>query len=149
MKKLLEKFDNATARIETMVLLAGVLVNERLPDPANEFFEDEDFEIIEGCFGPLPEYLKGEIAGGDIEGVPEWLVRSNKLGFLVQFATPIMTPSGNNSASYSWGYYTAKWVYGDTLNAALKAGFAWVKEQRKKERVIEMCGSFRVSRTRG
>jgi len=105
-----------------------------MPDALEEFIRDEDIETIERVFGPLPDYLKTELKNEEIDGVGEWLYRSGKLGFLLQIMTPVMTPTSKNSASYSWGRLTWRWVYGDTLNAALKAGFAFVKEQRKKEK---------------
>ncbi len=134
MKKLCQRFYDEAARIEEMVLLAGVLADESLPDTVRDFFEDEEFETIEECFGKLPEHVKEDLEAGDKEALPAWLMDSGKYGFLLKVATPIMTPTGKNSASYSWGYYTTKWVYGDTLDVALEAGFAFVAGQRKKEK---------------
>lgn len=134
MKKLLQRFFDETARIEEMALLAGVLADDPLPDTVRDFLEDEEVETLEECFGPMPEHVKKSVEAGDIESIVEWLTYSEKFGFLIHMATPIMTPTGENSASYSWGYYTTKWVYGDTLDAALEAGFAFVTNQREKEK---------------
>lgn len=137
MKKLRIRFEEATARVESMTLLAAVLVDESLPTYLEDFFEDEDIEDLERCFGPLPDYLRDELEERDMGGVVEWLVRNDKLGYLIQFATPVMRPyklkSGTCGASYSWGHYARRWVYGDTLDAALDQGFEWVKKQREKE----------------
>jgi len=134
MKKLCVRFDEATARIDRIILLAGAIGDDALSKDAEEFFTDEDFETIEGAFGPLPAWVKEEMEAGDAGAVTEWLFREEKLGFLIQVATPIMEMPGKNSFRYSWGYYTFKWVYGDTLNQALRAGFLWIREQRKKEK---------------
>jgi hypothetical protein len=46
---------------------------------------------------------------------------------------PYRYKSGSTGASFSWGHYATKWIYGDTLEDAVKQGFDWVEEQRKKE----------------
>jgi|SRR6185369_8526589 len=135
MKALAEKFYDATARIEEMFLLAGVLGDVSLPQPVEDFFTDEDFKTIEECFGEIPAHVKEDVEAHDTEALLEWLVNTGKFGFLVRMATPIMTPVGKSGGSYSWGYYTTKWFYGETLEIALEAGFSWVAAQREKERM--------------
>ena len=134
MKRLCVRFDDATARIDRTIMLAGAIGDNAMAEDAEEFFRDEDFETIEGCFGPLPSWVKEGIEADDIEAVIEWLFREEKLGFLIKVATPIMEVTGENSFRYSWGRYTYKWVYGDTFNAAVRQGFAFVRKQRSKEK---------------
>jgi len=134
LKKLCSKFCDETCRIEEIILLAGILADYSLPDPARNFFENEEIETIEECFGKLPDYVKEATEEEDIEVITEWLSDSGKYGFLMKIATPIMKPTGPKSATYSWGYYTAKWIYADTLDAVMNKGFAWVRKRREKER---------------
>ena len=48
-------------------------------------------------------------------------------------ATPVMTPTGKNSRSYSWGYYSTTWIYAETIEDAVNKGLKWVKERRRAE----------------
>ncbi len=132
MREVFERFCEETARIERMFILAGALA-DGLPDDVAEFLRDEDWQTLEGCFGEIPQRVKDDVEAHDDEALPQWLQEAGKLGFVVQMATPVMTPRGNG-ASYSWGHYTTKWVYGETLETALDAGFAWVESQRSKEK---------------
>lgn len=133
MKVLSKRFYDENARIEELVLLAGAIGDWHLLDAVENFFE-EDFKDIESCLGELPEYVKDDIESNEHDSLVEWLIDNGKLGFLLKMATPIMEQCGNG-ASFSWGYYTTKWVYGDTLDSAIEAGFSWVAEQRKKENI--------------
>lgn len=133
MEKICERFYEATARIEKQFFLAGVLANDELPDDFEDFLCDEDWDVLEACFGHIPQRVKDEAEDNHDAALPDWLRESRKLGIVLQMATPVMIPKGNGT-SYSWGYYTTKWVYGETMAKALEAGFAWVKKQREKER---------------
>lgn len=138
MRALLERFDNDTARIDNFILLASVLAQgDSVPEVMENFLQDADEKRLSELFGPVPEYLKEDIEAGNDEAIMEWLYESGRFGFLIEFATPVMTPSGSGTgARYSWGHYRMQWVYGDTLDAALDAGFAWVAGMRKKEGVL-------------
>lgn len=134
--KLNDRMWDAQARIERMFLLAGAICGIEAPcHDLEEMLEDGDLDDLVKCFPDIPKALVTDIEDGDTEGLLEWLVRHGRLGFLVQFATPVMKPVGKDLKvrESSWGCYSCKWVYGDTLEAALEAGFAWVAEQRKAE----------------
>lgn len=135
MKDLLEKMCDAPARIERLILLAGAMgSHDAFPDGLNEFFDDEDEETIEKCLGRIPDWVNIETSGHErYDAVFEWLVDSNKLGFLVQFATPVMKPIGKNCRTYSWGHYGTEWIYADTLDEAIDKGMKWVKSCRRAE----------------
>lgn len=135
MKDLCDRFYNETARIENMILLAGVLSDDAVPDVASELFREASIDEIERIIGldPLPDWVKQGMDEGDEGIVHQWLSNAGKYGFLVQMATPVMRPSKSGSRSFSWGYYSTQWVYGETLDEALERGFGWVAEQRKKE----------------
>lgn len=136
MKSLARKFYNATARLEHMVLLASVLGEiDSMPDVMEEDFLREDVDDMVSCFGPLPDEIKEAYESEDYSEFLGWLLDNDRFGFLLKFATPVMKPIGNG-ASYSWGHYRMKWVYGDTLDAALDLGFAWVEECRNIEKAV-------------
>lgn len=133
MKALSQRFYEETARIEELILLAGCLGDYSVPQQVEDFFEDKEWDVLQGCFGAIPARIKKDVEAGDNDALLEWLVLGNKFGFLLRMATPIMTPR-DNGASYSWGFYTTHWFYGDTLDAALEQGFEWVAKQREKEK---------------
>jgi len=133
MKEMYEIFSEETIRVEKMFLLATALTSYTMPSDLQDFFSDEGFEVIEGCFGPIDGWAREAMDSNDREGTVEWLIETGKLGFLIEAATPIMKWNGS-SASYSWGYYTSRWVYGDTLREAHEKVFAFAKEQREKEK---------------
>lgn len=134
-RDLLDRFDQATARIERVIPLFAAADGDAASDDACCFLENE-FEEIERALGKLPAWLKDEDMGGcEFQGAFfEWLYRQGKFGFLVQFATPVMTHYTKTSRAFSWGYYNTEWVYGDTFEQALEAGFAWVESVRKREK---------------
>lgn len=134
MKALARRFCNSTARLENMVLLASVLGEiDSMPEVMEDDFLQEDVALMESCFGPMPEEIKEAYESVDYSEFLGWLLDNDRFGFLLKFATPVMKPHGTG-ASYSWGHYRMKWVYGDTLDAALDSGFAWVEECRNTEK---------------
>lgn len=138
MKAIFEKLYDATLRMDRVIFLAGAMGGgDVLPDDLDSFL-DEDFEGIRECLGPLPDWLEGEINAGRhcrAEAFSEWTADEVMFGFIVQFATPVMTPIGKESHSYSWGYYNTKWLYGNTIDEAVEKGLAWAAERRKAELV--------------
>jgi hypothetical protein len=135
MKELSDKFNDEAARIDNILFIAGMLGDGfSMQDALREFLEDEDVEVLESCFGPLPDHVKASIEDVDALTIADWLIETGKLGFLVNIATPAMEPTGEGSSSFSWAFYVSQWVYGDTIEAALEAGFAWVEKQRTKEK---------------
>lgn len=135
MYSILEKLNDATTRIERCIFIAGALAaNDAFPADIDAFFDDEDNETIEECFGEIPEFVDIDGPGHErAECIFEWLRDSRKFGFLVNFATPVMTPTGKDSRCFSWGYYNTKWIYADTLEEAVDKGLAWVETRRASE----------------
>jgi hypothetical protein len=136
MNSIREKLGNATLRIENMILLAGAIVDEdSLSPPLAELFDyDFDAKLIRECFPTVPDH----VAAADDDDLQwqlvEWLIETETLGYLVQFATPVMRPAGASGMAYSWGNYYTKWVYADTLDGAVANGIAWSKKMRAKEK---------------
>lgn len=135
MKTLAKRFYNATARIEHMVLLASVLGEiDSMPDVMEDDFLQEDLEVMLSCFGPMPAEIREAYESEDYSEFLGWLLDNDRFGFLLKFATPVMYNHDSGGATFSWGHYRTHWVYGDTLDAALDAGFCWVEECRAKEK---------------
>lgn len=135
MKALARRFYNSTARLENMVLLASVLGEiDSMPEVMEDDFLQEDVALMESCFGPMPEEIKKAYESVDYSEFLGWLLDHDRFGFLLKFATPVMKHYPNGGGAFSWGHYRTKWVYGDTLDAALDAGFCWVEECREKEK---------------
>jgi hypothetical protein len=130
----MEKLFNETARIEEVIYLAGAISQvDCFPDRLRRFLEGE-FEAIDEALGEMPEYCDLEADRNLMcEMFFDWMRDTNRFGYLVQFATPVMRPTGKNSAMFSWGHYTTTWVYGDTIAEAVRKGMKWVKAQRKLE----------------
>jgi len=130
MKAILEKLMDASARFEQVIFLPGALAaGDAMSDDLTEFFDYEDIETIESSLGKIPSWVNLD----DTNDICNWLSTYELLGFLVKFATPVMSPSGNGSRSFSWGYYSTKWIYAETIDAAVENGLAWVKECRAIE----------------
>lgn len=125
-----EKLYDETTRVEKVIYLAGAMASgDSFSDDLREFFEEEDEDAIESCFGPIPDGVELD----EPEFVYEWLVDAQKFGFLVQVATPVMKPLGDGCTQFSWGHYRTEWVYGETLDSAIRLGLAWVAEMRELE----------------
>lgn len=133
MKELAKRFHRTTSRIESIVLLASVLTRiDSLPDSMEDDFLQAGSDVMESCFGSMPEEVKEAYEIGDHSEFLDWLFENNHFGFLVKFATPVIVPLPSGP-HFSWGCYSTKWVYGTTFDAALEAGFNWVKKCRTKE----------------
>lgn len=136
MKAILQKLYEETARMDRCILLAGAMAGgDAFPDDLNDFFNDENRESIEMCFGKIPDYVDIDARRYErSEAVYEWLLNAGKLGYLIQFATPVMTQIDGNLSSFSWGYYNTTWIYSDTLDEAIEKGLKWVESRRAAEK---------------
>lgn len=136
MKKLQEKLADATLRMDRVIILAGALVDA--DSPADEFDNfisyGSDLETLQRLFPDAPRYVLDEDNEDEwFDLLCEWLCESGTLGYLVQFATPVMRPLTNTVRSFSWGHYNTRWEYAETLNAVVAKGLAWAAEIRAEE----------------
>jgi hypothetical protein len=134
-KQLNEQLEQATARIEQLIHLGGmVAAGDSLPDPIRDLLDEEDKTLIE-IWPDLPAWVM-EVLSDRTEGpeaFSQWAHDSGTLGFVVEIATPVMRPLGDGACSFSWGNYYTRWFYGETLEEATKRGLVWVDERRADE----------------
>lgn len=134
-KQLSRKLEQATARVETMIHL-GCMVTDAssLPEALDDLLQDDD--TLVQAFPDMPEWVKAALDSRHERGeaFSEWVCQEEKFGFVIQFATPVMRNIDKNGCgSYSWGYYSTRWVYGETLEEAVTNGIAWVAKRRAAE----------------
>lgn len=140
-QRLFEQLEQLTLRVNEVIYLGGMLGDgDSLAEPLQELLED-DTDEVEKLFPELSALLE---QSDDVrvihEEVTSWLLRHRKLGYVVQFATPVMEqhppPKGFKyfSASYSWGYYQTARFYGETMAQAMRQGMGWARECRKAEK---------------
>jgi hypothetical protein len=120
-------------RVESMIYLAGSLACYSVPGELENFFSNADPDDIKKIFPDVPDAV-AEV-GSSVETFAEWLRDTGKLGFLVQYATPVMTKTSKDSADFSWGHYYTQWIYMDKISGIIPNGYKWRKECRRKDGV--------------
>lgn len=136
LKQILEQLAVASARMEAVVCIAGMLGDAgEIAEPLKAMLEELDAADFRSCFPDAPSSLLDALNDSDTfnEEFAGWVLATGKLGFAVKFATPVMTHYYNFGRSYCWSLYTTNWVYGDTLGDAVNTGLAWVAQQRERE----------------
>lgn len=129
-KTLCEQLNEAPARIEMILHIGGMGADEySLAEALDDFIADDTDELLD-LFSAIPESVREDLDDRDARGPAfmDWALQNDVLGFLIQMATPIRRNQTSSGFSYSWGYYQTKWVYGDTIEEAVKNGLAWVEE---------------------
>ena len=130
-KEILQELDAATARIETLLHIGGMAADgDTLPECIREMLGEQSNEELLELFPGIPEDLLEGIDEEEYSQFMEWLVRNERLGFLAQLATPVMR---GVTSTYSWGYYSTKWFYAETLKEAVELGLKWVADRRAEE----------------
>lgn len=161
-RKLYERLEEATARIEAVVFIAGMLGDgDSIAEPLSDLL-DEDTATLKGCFPDMPGWLQEALDGHRLvaDAFYEWAFTKGKLGFVVKIATPVMEHSSPTSSTYSWGRYMTSWHYGETLSEAVDQGLTWVAQRRLAEqskpvvdtiqiRVRYSCQAYNTNRIQG
>ena len=133
---LMDRLEQATARVEKTVYIAAAIGGDfgGISDELVDLFE-EDEGTMRSCFGDdIPGDLLAASGQHVAEAFGEWLSDTGRLGWLVQVATPVMTPRAGGTASFSWSRFCTHWVYAETFELALEGALSWVEERRAKER---------------
>ena len=131
------QIENSVSRIEVVFFLGGAICGGG-SDELKEVVKELSFEQLHELTGlkeaELEMTQKNEGEDGVVELVIYTLFRTNKLGFLVQFATPKLLTSKPGMTSYSWGCYYMKLVYGDTIEEAVKKGIQWANDRHEMDK---------------
>lgn len=136
-KQLHQQLFQANARIESMIHLGGMITDgDSLPEAIDDLLY-EGPETLADVFPDVPASIKEVLNVRDEihSAFCEWIHQKQRLGFVVQFATPVMSHvDEDGGGTYSWGHYYTHWAYGETLEEAAGKGLAWVAERRASER---------------
>lgn len=138
-----DKLEDATVRIEQIIHFGCMLTDYSMPESVKELFEDVT-PIVDDLFPDLPAEGKQEIENGyfEIEWFIDWINEKRRHGYGILFATPVMKPIGEGGRDYSWGHYSTKWIYADTLEEAVDKAVLWAAERRQVE--VERAASEAV-----
>ncbi len=130
-RELAERCFYATVRVERIVHLATMASDDSIDSDLAEWLEDDCAELLTEVLGhPLGEVVSQYGPGNSRrrEALLEALVDKPALGWIIEMATPTMTPNADNtSASFSWGQYRMRAFYGESYEEALEKGFAWAQ----------------------
>lgn len=124
---------------------ATVRIEEMWPFPMHEA-PDRLVEALADSEGKLPDELKAHFAfmsEDDWDDMQDggWQARDlvgeaasdmffrRQFGWLAVAATPVFTPTGSGSASFSWGRYYTKLLFAETADGLLASAAAWAEER--------------------
>ncbi len=143
-----QRLFDGTIRIESILFLGGMEEMECSSDAVEEFLQGFDEHTIKTLSIGLPwlsdlnwEEAREECCAEDDEEDGKTFVFTARdrgcFGLLVQAAHPVMEFfSDCSGASFSWGYYSTGWFYGETMAEVLPAIEAWAEaldaEQKAK-----------------
>ena len=123
------EFFNQSIRIEQIIHIGTMCMDDAWPEIAKEAFEREEVWVAIGI--EEPDDVSTEAWGEAIRD-------ACKLGFLVQFATPVPENFYERGYSFSWGWYSTKWIYDESFESACKKAMEWRDEFVEKRRAKEM-----------
>lgn len=129
MKKITSEFFDCSIRVEKLVHLGTMCMGDAWADIAQEVFED-DADIW-----PALGMAEPELESDDPEAWGEAILDARKLGFLVQFATPIPDRFYEDGFTFSWGRYSTHWIYDESFKTACEKALKWQKEFIEQRRM--------------
>lgn len=129
MEKLKNQMIEDNVRCEKIFHLGIMTAQDRLPDDLKEAFDSDWAQIHK----TLKLRYKVDIDADEWQMV-EALEVDQKNGFLVQFATPCPRFFDSDSFSFSWGFYTCKWFYAETMEEVTQKGIKWARGYINKKR---------------
>ena len=129
-RKIIHEFFERAIRVEKVIHIGTMCMDDAWPDIAAEAFEDE-----EGVWAALGIEKPDDVS---TEAWSEALQDACKLGFLVQFATPVPEGFYEGGYSFSWGCYSTQWIYGESFESACNKAKKWQAEFIKKRHAKEM-----------
>lgn len=138
---LLEEADDLTIRVEKMTHIGMNLCAEPMGDVIDDFLGEVDEDIardLEPAMPGITGLVEGDDDGSRQDVFVELVTRHALYGFLVEVSTPEMRPhikdDGTASGgSFSWGVYSSRWFYGETLAQVMEQVKPWVEGLRAEE----------------
>lgn len=138
---LLEQADDLTIRVEKMTHIGMNLCAEPMGDVIDDFLGEVDEHIardLEPAMPGITQLVDGDADGDRQDIFMEMVTRHALYGFLVEVSTPAMCPhlkddGSSTSASFSWGSYTSRWFYGETMQQVMAQVKPWVEGLRAEE----------------
>lgn len=135
MKEIVEKLFNEGVRMERVIYIAGMLGNgESISDSLSDFLSEDEEEFLL-VFPDAPQWLLDELNDRLFRGeaFKDYVMKNGKLGFVIEFSTPVRTKLGEKTSSYSWASVYTRWIYADTMDKAIDLGIEWAKQTPKQE----------------
>lgn len=146
-----DQLEQATVMAK-QILHLGAMVTEAdiVPDAVEDFIDDLDSHLAAELAEDMPWLAKlleqetdseedSPLSRYEQTGLFNELVyRHACYGYLVQYGTPVFTPhrgsNGDwNGGSFSWGYYSTQWFYGETLEETVGKALSWAEACRAAE----------------
>ena len=133
-KEITEYFSENCLRLEKIIHIASMCCSRSLPPIAEDAFNDDWDDVCRAIgIDPPDNYI------GPYE-MSARLYALNKLGFLIQAATPILKFKSQASSTSSWEYYTTKWIYAESLDEAIEKAKKWAFDYYQNEKIKQGCG---------
>lgn len=139
MKEIVEQMFDRPVRLESM-----------WPFPVNDAPEGlidalENYEKLPKALQPLLKNWRGEEVEHLYNGLSSNFqmafdelcadaYRKGMFGFIGVAATPVMTPTGANSSSFSWGHYHTGFLFAETADKLLTAAIEWADKQHEQDK---------------
>jgi hypothetical protein len=132
-----ERFNENSMRTEAILHIGTAMGDlDSMSDQFRDFLRDlddqgEDLKRLSADLPFLPKILDLE-RWEQSEILVDHFYNARRDGWLIKVAQPVFTPSGRNSASFSWGYYGTGWFFGDSIEAAMRKALAWGEKLHKE-----------------
>lgn len=105
-------------------------VSEPLSDALDDIWQGRPDEV----FPNLPaRFLKAADGRHWRDLVLDWMHMTCKRGWLVEVASPVRRKREHGVCTFSWSSTYVRWLYADTLEAALEAGLAWAADLEARD----------------
>lgn len=135
-KKISAVFYEKTIRLETILHLGMMMSDDVVSSAVTEAFDMSNLDQLREQIVALDlgNELNHFSLKGDYKAFHDELFVRDKLGYLIQAATPIPADFADNGSAYnvSWdGAVAHEWFYGEDVNDALGKVLEW------RERIVE------------
>ncbi|WP_375592141.1 hypothetical protein [Chitiniphilus eburneus] len=142
-----EQCEEATVRVETILHLGSMVIDyDVLPEALCDLLEDLDQATADALaqdgLSWLPAALcdaEGDAAdesftGDLVEAFVDGVFRHHTFGFLVRVTQPILRRVWQGGGSYTWGFLTTRWFYGEHYEDIMALAVAWGRQNWDAQR---------------